>query len=88
MSVNEFLLSHLLVPGPGQTNLNFIKVFLPHVQKGITTICLPPPQRAECHAECQRIDAFELWCWRRLLRVPWTARRGIDWEFEVGRFEV
>ena len=34
-----------------------------------------------CHSwtikkvECQRIDAFELWCWRRLLRVPWTARR-------------
>ena len=26
-------------------------------------------------AECQRIDAFELWCWRRLLSVPWTARR-------------
>ena len=26
-------------------------------------------------AECQRIDAFELWCWRRFLRVPWTARR-------------
>ena len=26
-------------------------------------------------AECQRISAFELWCWRRLLRVPWTARR-------------
>ena len=26
-------------------------------------------------AECQNIDAFELWCWRRLLRVPWTARR-------------
>ena len=26
-------------------------------------------------AECQRIDAFELWCWRRLLRVPWTERR-------------
>ena len=25
--------------------------------------------------ECQRIDVFELWCWRRLLRVPWTARR-------------
>ena len=25
--------------------------------------------------ECQKIDAFELWCWRRLLRVPWTARR-------------
>ena len=26
-------------------------------------------------AECQKIDAFELWCWRRLMRVPWTARR-------------
>ena len=26
-------------------------------------------------AECRRVDAFELWCWRRLLRVPWTARR-------------
>ena len=26
-------------------------------------------------AECQRIEAFELWCWRRLLEVPWTARR-------------
>ena len=26
-------------------------------------------------AECQRIDAFDLWCWRRLLRVPWTARK-------------
>ena len=26
-------------------------------------------------AECQRVDAFELWCWIRLLRVPWTARR-------------
>ena len=26
-------------------------------------------------AECQRIDAFALWCWKRLLRVPWTARR-------------
>ena len=26
-------------------------------------------------AECQRIDAFKVWCWRRLLRVPWTARR-------------
>ena len=26
-------------------------------------------------AECQRIDAFELWCWRRLLKIPWTAKR-------------
>ena len=29
----------------------------------------------EKKAECRRIDAFELWCWRKLLRVPWTARR-------------
>ena len=29
-------------------------------------------------AECQRIDAFELWCWRRLLRVPWKARRSVQ----------
>ena len=29
-------------------------------------------------AECQRIDAFQLWCWRRLLRVPWTARRSSE----------
>ena len=29
----------------------------------------------DCEAERQRIDAFELWCWRKLLRVPWTARR-------------
>ena len=30
-------------------------------------------------AECQRIDVFELWCWRRLLRVPWTARTWNQW---------
>ena len=30
-------------------------------------------------AECQRIDAFKLWCWRRLLKVPWTARRLNQW---------
>ena len=33
------------------------------------------PMRDDSEAECRRIDAFELWCWRRLLRVPWTARR-------------
>ena len=32
-------------------------------------------ERTVKNAECRRIDAFELWCWRRLLRVPWTARR-------------
>ena len=51
-----------------------------------TKICLVkalvfPVVTYECESwtvkktECQRIDAFELWCWRRLLRVPWTARR-------------
>ena len=35
-------------------------------------------------AECGRIDAFELWCWRRLLRVPWTARRSILKEISPG----
>ena len=41
-------------------------------------------------AECRRIDAFQLWCWRRLLRVPWTARRSnqsilkeINWEYSL-----
>ena len=32
-------------------------------------------ERWTVKAECRRIDAFELWCWRRLLRVPWTARK-------------
>ena len=35
-------------------------------------------------AEHRRIDAFELWCWRRLLRVPWTARRSILKEISPG----
>ena len=43
-------------------------------------------------AECQRIDAFELWCWRRLLRVPWTARRsnqkGDQSRIFIGRTDV
>ena len=34
-----------------------------------------PVKKKKKKAECRRIDAFELWCWRRLLRVPWTARR-------------
>ena len=35
-------------------------------------------------AECQIIDAFELWCWRRLLRVPWTARRSNQSILKIG----
>ena len=38
-------------------------------------------------AERQRIDAFELWCWRRLLRVPWTTKRFQSWVF-TGRIDV
>ena len=34
-------------------------------------------------AECRRIDAFELWCWRRLLRVPWTARRFLAGQIRI-----
>ena len=52
----------------------------------LTKVCIVkamvfPVGRCECEnwtikkAECQRIDAFELWYWRRLLRVPWTARK-------------
>ena len=40
--------------------------------KNTEVVCHSPLQRTTF---CQRIDAFELWCWRRLLRVPWTARR-------------
>ena len=46
-------------------------------------------------AECLRIDAFGLWCWRQLLRVPWTARRSnqsilkeISPEYSLGRTDV
>ena len=44
------------------------KLFLPVVMCGCESWTVKK-------AECRRIDAFELWCWRRLLRVPWTARR-------------
>ena len=75
---------HLLLGRKGMTNLDSIlksrDITLP------TKVCLVkamvfPVVMYRCEiwtikkAECQRIDAFELWCWRRLLRVPWTARR-------------
>ena len=74
----------LLLGRKGMTNLDSIlksrDITLP------TKVCLVkamvfPVVRYGCEswtikkAECRRIDAFELWCWRRLLRVPWTARR-------------
>ena len=75
---------HLLLGRKAVKNLDRIlksrDIILP------TKVCLPkamvfPVVTYGCEswtvkkAECQRIDAFELWCWRRLLRVPWTARR-------------
>ena len=71
---------HLLFGRKVMTNLNSRNITLP------TKFCLVkamvfPGVMYECEswtvkkAEHQRIDAFELWCWRRLLRVPWTARR-------------
>jgi len=75
---------HLLLGRKVMTNLNSIlksrDITLPtkvHLLKAIVF----PVVMYGCEswtikeAECQRIDAFELWCWRRLLRVPWTARR-------------
>ena len=75
---------HLLLGGKVMTNLDSIlksrDITLP------TKVCLVkamvfPVVMYGCEGwtvkkvECQRIDAFELWCWRRLLRVSWTARR-------------
>ena len=51
------------------TNVHLVKaMFFPVVMYGCEKWTIKK-------AECQRIDAFELWCWRILLRVPWTARR-------------
>ena len=44
-------------------------------QESELQVCNAYESRTVKKAECQRIDAFELWCWRKLLRVPWTARR-------------
>ena len=48
-----------------------------HIMKAVVfpVVTYSCDSRTKKKAECQRIDAFELWCWRRLLRVPWTARR-------------
>ena len=51
------------------TNVHLVKaMFFPVVMYGYESWSINK-------AECRRIDAFELWCWRRLLRMPWTARR-------------
>ena len=51
------------------TNIHLVKVMVfPVVMYGCESWTVKK-------AECRRIDSFELWCWRRLLRIPWTARR-------------
>ena len=52
-----------------QTKVNLVKaIFFPVVMYECESLTIKK-------AECQRIDSFELWCWKSLLRVPWTARR-------------
>ena len=75
---------HLLLGRKVRTNLDSIfksrDITLPTKVRLVKAMVFPGVMY-ECEnwtvkkAECQRIDAFELWCWRRLLRVPWTARR-------------
>ena len=75
---------HLLVGGKAMMNLD--SIFKSRDITLLTKICIViamvfPVVMYRCKswtikkAEHQRIDAFELWCWRRLLRVPWTAKR-------------
>ena len=74
----------LLLGTKTMTNLNGIlkstDITLPTKVHVVKTMVFPAVMY-ECEswtikkAACRRIDAFELWCWRRLLRVPWTARR-------------
>ena len=75
---------HLLLGRKALTNLDSIlkirDIILPTNFHLVKTMVIPVVVY-ECEnwtikkTECQRIDAFELWCWRRLLRVPWTGRR-------------
>ena len=50
------------------TKVRLVKAIVFHIMYGCDSWTIKKAER-------QRIDAFELWCWRRLLRVPWTARR-------------
>jgi len=64
---------HLLLGRKAMTNLDSILKSRDFTWS--TKVHLVSESRTIKKAEHQRIDAFELWCWRRLLRVPWTARR-------------
>ena len=71
---NHEIKRHLLLGSKAMTNLDSILK-----SRDITLLTRVHLSQSESwtikKAEHQRIDAFELWCWRRLLRVPWTARR-------------
>ena len=70
------ILFYFLLCLPARTTLDEWYNLLHWFYKGmITEIFSQNRTTSMKKAECQRIDAFELWCWRRLLRVPWTARR-------------
>ena len=70
---------HLLLGGNAMTHLeNVLKssgISLPTKVRLVKAMVFPVVMYGCELAECQRIDAFKLWCWKRLLRVPWTARR-------------
>ena len=84
---NHEIKRHLLLGRKSMTNIDSIlesrDITLPtkvHLVKAMVFPVVMYDVRVMCgcekkKAECQRTDAFELWCWRRLLRVPWTARR-------------
>ena len=83
---NHEIKRHLLLGRKAMTNLDSIlksrDVTLPTNVRLVKAMVFPVVMYG-CEswtikkAECRRIDAFEMWCWRRLLRVPWTARRSV-----------
>ena len=83
MVTTAMKLRHLLLGRKAMTNLDSIlksRDITLLTKVGILKAMVFPIVMYGCEldykkAECRRIDAFELWCWRRLLRVPWTARR-------------
>ena len=68
--------SHLFLGRKAMNNLDSIlksrDITLPSKVCIVKAMVFPVVMYGHKKAECQRIDAFELWCWRRLLRVPWT----------------
>ena len=69
------ILSGLPFPSPGDLPDQGLNPCDSHMRATIIKTQIENTQHPKKKADCGRIDAFELWCWRRLLRVPWTARR-------------